>query len=59
LLSQGRGFDGTWRGEPLLAVVAWQREPYIADQFNRAMPAAGFQQVARLGDYVIYQPAPR
>ncbi|HEX8969540.1 MAG TPA: hypothetical protein VF937_16775, partial [Chloroflexota bacterium] len=56
LLGSGRGFDGTWAGEPLHAVVAWQREPYIADLFERGLPAAGFRAAERLGDYVIYVP---
>ena len=35
-LSTGRGFDGTWAGEPVKALVTWQREPYVADLFSRA-----------------------
>jgi 4-amino-4-deoxy-L-arabinose transferase-like glycosyltransferase len=57
LLSTGRGFDGTWAGEPLKALVTWQREPYVADLFNRTLPAAGFLETARFGDYVVYEPA--
>jgi 4-amino-4-deoxy-L-arabinose transferase-like glycosyltransferase len=56
-LSTGRGFDGTWAGEPLPALVTWQREPYVADLFNRALPASGFLETARFGDYVVYEPA--
>jgi 4-amino-4-deoxy-L-arabinose transferase-like glycosyltransferase len=56
-LSTGRGFDGTWAGEPLKALVTWQREPYVADLFGRALPAAGFRETARFGDYVVYEPA--
>ena len=56
LLSTGRQFDGTWAGEPLHAVVAWQREPYVADLFQRVLPAAGFREQERFGDYVIYVP---
>jgi 4-amino-4-deoxy-L-arabinose transferase-like glycosyltransferase len=56
-LSSGRGFDGTWAGEPLKAMVTWQREPYVADLFTRALPASGFVEVARIGDYVVYEPA--
>jgi 4-amino-4-deoxy-L-arabinose transferase-like glycosyltransferase len=55
-LNAGRGFDGTWAGEPLHALVTWQREPYTADLFNRVLPATGFREVARFGDYVIYVP---
>ena len=56
-LSTGRGFDGTWAGEPLTALVTWQREPYVADLFNRTLPASGFVETARFGDYVVYEPA--
>ena len=55
-LNAGRGFDGTWAGEPLRALVIWQREPYTADQFNRVLPARGFREAERFGDYVIYVP---
>src|SRR5207253_1672866 len=51
-LSIRRSFDGTWAGERLAAIVAWQREPYVADLFTRALPAAGFVQTAQFGDYV-------
>ncbi len=57
-LSIGRAFDGTWAGQPLHALVAWQREPYVAQLFAQAFPAAGFQETARFGDYVVYVPAP-
>jgi 4-amino-4-deoxy-L-arabinose transferase-like glycosyltransferase len=57
-LSIGRPFDGTWAGAPLQALVTWQREPYVADLFAQAFPAAGFQEAARFGDYVVYVPAP-
>ncbi|MDQ6673923.1 MAG: glycosyltransferase family 39 protein [Chloroflexota bacterium] len=56
-LSTGRGFDGTWAGENLKALVAWQREPYVADLLGRGMPASGFVETARFGDYVVYEPA--
>jgi hypothetical protein len=57
-LSIGRTFDGTWAGQPLHALVTWQREPYVAELFAHAFPAAGFQETARFGDYVVYVPAP-
>jgi hypothetical protein len=57
-LSIGRVFDGTWAGQPLQALVTWQREPYVAELFAQAFPAAGFQETARFGDYVVYVPAP-
>jgi hypothetical protein len=55
-LSAGRPFAATWAGEPVRALVLWQREPYVADLFTRAMPAAGFSEAERFGDYVIYVP---
>jgi hypothetical protein len=55
-LSVGRGFDGTWAGERVHAIVVWQREPYVADLFARSLPASGYRETARLGDYVVYEP---
>ena len=55
-LSTGREFEPTWAGEPLRALVTWQREPYLADLFSRALAGTGFREVARFGDYVIYAP---
>ena len=57
-LTIGRSFDGTWAGQPLQALVTWQREPYVAELFAQAFPAAGFTEMARFGDYVVYVPAP-
>ncbi len=57
-LNAGRGFDGTWAGEPLRALVTWQREPYTAAVLDRAFVSKGFRQVERFGDYVIYVPGP-
>jgi hypothetical protein len=57
-LSIGRGFDGTFAGEPLHALVIWQREPYIADLFNRGLAESRFRQTDRFGDYVVYEPMP-
>jgi len=54
--STGRGFDGTWAGEPVKAFVTWQREPYVADLLTRAASTSGFVETARFGDYVIYEP---
>jgi hypothetical protein len=56
-LSAGRGFDGTWAGEPVMALVIWQREPYIADMFSSTLPRLGFRETARFGDYVVYEAA--
>ena len=55
-LNTGRGFDGTWAGEPVRALVMWQREPYTAALFDRVLPARGFHAVERFGDYVVYVP---
>ena len=55
-VSAGRGFNGTWAGEPVAALVVWQREPYVASLFERAAPAAGYHETARFGDYVVYEP---
>ncbi len=56
LLGTGRTFDGTWAGEPVHALVTWQREPYLADLFGRVLPSAGFREAERFGDYVVYLP---
>ncbi|MDQ3811123.1 MAG: glycosyltransferase family 39 protein [Chloroflexota bacterium] len=55
-LSHGRGFDGWWAGQSVRAVVAWQREPYVAELFQRGLAAANFHDTARFGDYVVYEP---
>jgi hypothetical protein len=56
LLSIGRPFEAAWLGEPLHALVIWERDPYIADLFARVIPNSGFQETARFGDYVVYVP---
>jgi hypothetical protein len=50
----GRGFDGTWAGEPVRVFVAWEREPYVADLLGHGVQAANYAEVARFGDYVVY-----
>jgi hypothetical protein len=55
-LSIGKPLEDNWMGEPLHALVTWQREPYIADMFSRATAGSMFHEVARYGDYVIYAP---
>jgi hypothetical protein len=55
-LTTGRPFGGTWAGEPIHAMVLWDREPYVADLLPRALPAIGFRESERFGDYVIYLP---
>ncbi len=54
-LSTGRGFDGTWAGQPIGTILVWQREPYVADLFAQRLP--GYREVARIGDYAVYQPS--
>ncbi|MBV9897654.1 MAG: hypothetical protein JO020_26130 [Chloroflexi bacterium] len=54
LLSIGRPFESTWLGEPLHALVIWERDPYIADLMGRTIPHSQFAEVARFGDYAIY-----
>jgi hypothetical protein len=56
LLSIGRPFESAWAGEPLHALVIWERDPYIADLFQRIIPGSGFSEAARFGDYVVYVP---
>jgi hypothetical protein len=55
-LGKGQAFDGTWAGEPLRALVVWQREPYVADLFGRALANSAYRETARYGDYVVYEP---
>jgi hypothetical protein len=57
-LSTGRPFESSWMGEPLRALVTWQREPYLADMFAHATAGTDFHEVAHYGDYVIYAPGP-
>jgi len=52
----GRPLGSTWQGEPITAVVAWTREPYVAERLGRAVPAMGFHETTRFGDYVVYEP---
>lgn len=54
-LETNRPFDGTWEGQQVVAVVAWTREPYIADLLERRLPELGFQRETQLGDYVAYR----
>jgi hypothetical protein len=56
LFSKGQPFYKTWAGEPVRAIVAWEREPYIALLASRSLDFVGYHEVARFGDYVIYQP---
>jgi 4-amino-4-deoxy-L-arabinose transferase-like glycosyltransferase len=57
LVGTGHAFEGKWYGEPLYALVTWQRDAYIANLFSRAASAAGFHESARFGDYVVYVPS--
>jgi hypothetical protein len=55
-VSTGRPISDSWAGERLRAMVTWQREPYVAEQFRRAAELLGFVETARFGDYVVYEP---
>lgn len=54
-LDTGRGFDGTWSGQPVNTIATWQREPYVADLLARHLPTLGYQPIAAFGDYVVYR----
>jgi hypothetical protein len=55
ILASNGSFDGTWDGQPLRTLVTWQRDPAVASLWQQAsLPALGFDEVARYGDYVIY-----
>ena len=57
LFTTGTAFYKSWAGQPIPAVIAWQREPYVADLVRTSLHLAGYQETARFGDYVIYEPA--
>ena len=57
LLGVGYSFDGTWAGEQIHALVAWQREPYVAQLLANSLPNYGFREAERFGDYVVYVPS--
>jgi 4-amino-4-deoxy-L-arabinose transferase-like glycosyltransferase len=54
-LQAGQITTPSWQGEPLVAVVAWQREPYVADQLRSHLLPLGFRVTHRFGDYVVYE----
>ncbi len=54
-LQAGEISSASWQGEPLVAVVAWQREPYVADQLRAHLLPLGFRVTHRFGDYVVYE----
>jgi 4-amino-4-deoxy-L-arabinose transferase-like glycosyltransferase len=56
LFSKGTPFYKTWAGEPVRAIVAWEREPYIAFLASHSLEFVGYKEVDRFGDYVVYQP---
>ena len=56
VFSQGAPFYKTWAGEPVRAIVAWERDPYIAMLATRSLGFVGYHEVTRFGDYVIYEP---
>ena len=45
-----------WQGEPLQALVIWERDPYIAMLASQSLGFVGYHEVTRFGDYVIYEP---
>ena len=57
-LHSDSGPDATLLQEALRALVVWQREPYVADLFSRALATSSFHETARFGDYVVYEPVP-
>ncbi|MBV9355825.1 MAG: glycosyltransferase family 39 protein [Chloroflexi bacterium] len=55
-LQSGAISSPSWQDQPLVAVVAWQREPYVADQLRSRLLPLGFRVTHRFGDYVVYEP---
>jgi 4-amino-4-deoxy-L-arabinose transferase-like glycosyltransferase len=55
-LQAGQITSPSWQGQRLVAVVAWQREPYVADQLRSHLLPLGFRVTHRFGDYVVYEP---
>ena len=55
-LDADRPFGNTWQGQPIAAIVAWTRDPFIADLLSRRLPPLGFVPAERIGDYQIYLP---
>jgi 4-amino-4-deoxy-L-arabinose transferase-like glycosyltransferase len=56
VFSKGEPFYKTWAGEPVSAIIAWEREPYIVQLVSHSLDFVGYREVARFGDYVVYQP---
>lgn len=54
-LEGGRPFDGSWNGERLGAIVAPERDGRLADLWQRELPALGYAETSRFGDYAIYE----
>lgn len=54
-LASDRPFDGTWESQPVQTIVAWIRDPHVADLLARALPPLGYVERVRFGDYVVYQ----
>ena len=54
--SKGQPFYKTWAGEPVRAIIAWEREPYIVQLVSHSLDFVGYHEVARFGDYVVYEP---
>jgi hypothetical protein len=59
LLQAGRLAAPTWQGAPIAAVVALEREPYVAELLRSKLPPLGFRETYHFDDYVVYEPRPR
>lgn len=56
LFSTGAPFYKTWAGEPVRAIISWEREPYIEQLVSRSLALVGYHEADRFGDYVVYEP---
>lgn len=55
-LQENRPIGPTWAAQPITAMVLWTRDPAINTLLFDRLPALGFHQVDRIGDYAIYWP---
>jgi 4-amino-4-deoxy-L-arabinose transferase-like glycosyltransferase len=56
LFATGQPFYKAWAGEPVRAIVTWEREPYILQLVSQSLAFVGYHEVTRFGDYVVYEP---